>query len=162
MGRPNWPAIRFWQGCRWIRIAWLRLADCTAPSLSPTAEDFVPKSINRNEILCLVSVTAPGCRLVPSNGAAEPRHSISSASCAAQQHGLLSAAVVFCSSVTPSARASSPSPRPEWVWSLHGEARILDAVVPWTRGWAASWTTARCVGAAGGAGVFEPRAGAAA
>ena len=99
---------------------------------------------------------------MPSNGAAEPRHSISSASCAAQQHGLLSVAVVFCSSVTPSARASSPSPRPEWVWSLHGEARILDAVVPWTRGWAASWTTARCVGAAGGAGVFEPRAGAAA
>ena len=47
------------------------------------------------------------------------------------------------------------------MWSLHGEARILDAVVPWTRGWAASWTTARCAGAAGGAGVLEPRAGAA-
>ena len=94
-----------------------------------------------------------------SNGAVESRHSTSFARCAAQQHGLLSAATVFCSSTAPSptdARVprmesdavAIPSPRaprrPEPPLVQSGLHR---------RG---------AAGATGGAGVLEPGAGAAA
>ena len=91
-------------------------------------------------------------RSLSSNGAVESRHSTSFARCAAQQHGLLSAATVFCSS-------TAPSPTDARVPRMESDAVAIPS--PRAPPLAQSGLHRRgAAGATGGAGVLEPGAGA--